>query len=620
MKGLFTILLLIVFVQAFAIAINQTDTLTPPDFTKISVSDFTDEELDLPYYLANFYRVANAVNMDGPNRGFINIAVWRGIRDNKPYNARIMENILSLVYFYCTNRPWNPYYGSPVLKARLEAAGAFWCSIQSKDGCFSEYRENVWGLAPTAFATKFMGEALRLLKNGPAIDKALHEKMIAADKKAIEFVLNDKAFFEHGLKYGNQYTNVFAGGLAFIDLYPDEVLKKKLYNKIKETHNLFQSPAGFFYEAYGVDWGYNLNTHHSNLLMIWQYAKGTELEKYVRNEEESYLDWLSYNVVPEPDKSGYVINRAVECRHFKPFFKKYGPFVFMGELIPELSPKAAAFVMNQEERADSFKLLRADMQHRWMEIARPASGQSFQFAPYGFLHRSHKRYFPTRQESIAAEASLAYNKPSFLHQRMDTANGMVLTFIKKPAYYAVFNSGKQVTPLQRYGLGLLWFPATGTIMQNQTHSDNAAWGTMVDTFSLVFERKDLIASFFVDGKPVSPKSGKNELTGESLLATYALDKGRKSVNYFNDRITVDIESKGKIREVLPVLLKAGDSIRIDGANIIIEKNKAMVTIKTNGTNIQQQKTTYTTGNNAVVAVQIEANDKLSYTIASPGKN
>ncbi len=46
-------------------------------------------------------------------KGFINISVWRAPVDNKPYNARIMENILSLAYFYCTNRPWNVYYAPP---------------------------------------------------------------------------------------------------------------------------------------------------------------------------------------------------------------------------------------------------------------------------------------------------------------------------------------------------------------------------------------------------------------------------------------------------------------------------------------------------------------------------
>jgi len=44
----------------------------PADFRKLKPSDFADDELDLPYYLAHFHRVANSVVEDGDNRGFIN--------------------------------------------------------------------------------------------------------------------------------------------------------------------------------------------------------------------------------------------------------------------------------------------------------------------------------------------------------------------------------------------------------------------------------------------------------------------------------------------------------------------------------------------------------------------
>ncbi|MBT5832996.1 MAG: hypothetical protein HOH77_22625, partial [Candidatus Latescibacteria bacterium] len=39
----------------------------------LSVNDFSDNELDLPYYLAHFKQFADAVLLDGPNRGFVNI-------------------------------------------------------------------------------------------------------------------------------------------------------------------------------------------------------------------------------------------------------------------------------------------------------------------------------------------------------------------------------------------------------------------------------------------------------------------------------------------------------------------------------------------------------------------
>ena len=124
------------------------------DAASVKPSMFGDSELDLPYYLVHFERFANSVVEDGPTRGFIHIPVWRNEKDNQPHNARIMENILSLAYFYCTKRPWNVYYGAPGLRDRLEAALAFWVNSQAPTGAFSEYKPQGWNLAATAFATK----------------------------------------------------------------------------------------------------------------------------------------------------------------------------------------------------------------------------------------------------------------------------------------------------------------------------------------------------------------------------------------------------------------------------------------------------------------------------------
>ena len=238
----------------------------PADLSKLKPSDFADDELDLPYYLAHFHRLANGVVETGDNRGFINVAVWRNLQDNKPYNARIMENILSLAFFYCTKRPWNQYYASPAVRMRLEAALDFWCRMQNSDGRFSEYGPQRWNLPATAFATKFMGETLRLLHNGPPIDGKLLQRVLKANRAAIRVVLTDPALLAHGKNFTNQYTNVFAGGLAFLSLYPDAQFSAAPASPYQGNQSrVFQSPVGYFYEARGPDWGYNLGTHHSNL-------------------------------------------------------------------------------------------------------------------------------------------------------------------------------------------------------------------------------------------------------------------------------------------------------------------------------------------------------------------
>src|SRR5580693_6347666 len=142
--------------------------LVPPlDASKIKPADFSDADLDMPYNITYLARIANSIETEGPDRGFINISVWRGTGQLHPYNTRIMESILTLTWFYASRRKWNQFYANPALRARLELAFEYWCNLQSPEGKFSEYGPQQWNLAATAFSVKFISEALRLLKTGP---------------------------------------------------------------------------------------------------------------------------------------------------------------------------------------------------------------------------------------------------------------------------------------------------------------------------------------------------------------------------------------------------------------------------------------------------------------------
>jgi hypothetical protein len=618
MKNFLAIILgLLIYQPGFSRSANTADTLLPPDFKKISISDFSDEELDLPYYLANFYRIANNVKMEGPDKGFIDIAVWRATKDNKPYNARIMENILSLAYFYCTKKSWNPYYADPALRKRLEAALGFWCSKQNSSGAFREYSDQNWSLAPTAFATKFMGESLRLLKQGPEIDQTLLKKVITADRQAIQFVLTDSSFYRHGKNYTNQFTNVFAGGMAYLNIFPDSALQNLLFTKIKSSHTEFQSPAGYFYEAGGIDWGYNLTTHHSNLLMTWNYAKNSTLEPYLKEEETRYVDWFSYNAVPEPDNSGFVLNRAVECRQMHPFFEDYGSFTTQqpSMFIYDLAPLSAAFIMSSEQRKSYIDKIRSKLKSEWPDVGRIEIGNFSAFSPYAFLHRSNYIYFPTQKEKETAESFLPYNKKSiFIQQRMDSRVPIVFTYIKKLSYYAAFNSGKIIQPRQRFGLGLLWLPTGGALIQSQTSSDNASWGTIPENDSECIESKDINPVFSLDGKSAAPRTGIADLDGKILHVTYPLKtRGTKTISFNEDNISVDVQYNGKFREILPILLKQNEVITISGKIITVIKNGMTIHINTNASKIESKITSYACGSNKVYAVTLEASDMLSYS-------
>jgi hypothetical protein len=582
----------------------------PDDLARFKPADFNDSELDIPFYLHHFHKLANGVVETGPNKGFINIHVWRNAEGQQTYNARIMENILSLAWFYCTDRPWNIYRGHPALKPRLEAALDFWCRSQNADGKFSEYGPQKWNLPATAFATKFMGEALILLQHGPAIDPQLLSRVIEADRKAIMVVLTDSAFYAHGKNYSNQFTNVWAGGLAYLSLFPDQPMRNLLEKKIRQSAPDFQSPAGFFYEAGGTDFGYNFNTHHSNLWMAYHFSRGSSLAKYFIEEEKKYYEWIRYNVVPEP--AGYfTVNRAIETRQKAPVIGSYFVESPLGEAVPGIR----AFNKSQEEKKAEIAARRQALEQNWPRVPELGRGAFSSFSPYAFLHRRQFTWNPTAAQKKESYGQLPYIKRNkFVHQKMDSRHPTVFTFVRQPSYYASFNAGAWLKPPQRYGIGLLWHPVAGSFLQSVSDSDSAAWGTKSD--GKLYEADTLNASFFIDGMQQLPKPGNQDLKDGLLTVSYALgDKGKKSIRFDTNQLEVSIEHPGIFTEHLPFLLNDKDDLRIENGHITLTKNGVAIRVLFKGAAQPAIiNTKIPSGSQHVVIVKLEANDALTYAI------
>ena len=515
---------------AAAVPLQAADEVPSADTAKTRPSDFADEDLDLPYYLVHFARFANSVAMEGPERGFIGLSVWRSPKDNRPYNARIMENILSLAWFYSVQRKWNPYRGHPAVRARLEAALDFWCRIQNSDGRFSEYQPKGWNLAATAFAVKFMAEALRLLKTGPPIDPAIHRRAIDACRLALRIVLVDADLYEHGRAYSNQYTNIFAGGAAFLAAYPDRDLDAKLRAKLEASSQEFQSPLGYFYEANGPDFGYNLSTHHENVQMAYHYWRGTPLGAILVEQENRFAEWLSYNALPEPGRDLWVVNRAIETR------QRHATITEMDTPVADRSVIARAFAASPERRAAVLQAARAKLEAQWPRVDPLAIGQFWAYSPYRFLQRAHYDWHPSAAEIVEVRKLLRpLREASFVRQMKDTRRPLELTFVRRPGYYAAFAAGIPITPQQRYGLTLVWSPQSGVLLQSQTQGGETAWGTAG-----------------TEGKPLEAAGVKATYRDGGAGATYPLIGGHKSVIFAEDRILIRVEQAGEIVERLPV--------------------------------------------------------------------
>lgn len=512
-----------------AAAVPQVPAFDPSRFRP---SDFSDADLDMPYNVTYLPRIANAVETDGPDRGFINISVWRGTSQLHPYNARIMESILTLAWFYASPRKWNQYYANKALRARLELALEYWCNLQSPDGKFSEYGPQQWNLAATAFAVKFISEALRLLKTGPPITPALHTRAIDCCRKAVHATLNDPDLLSHGKSYSNQFTNIFAGGAAFLAMYPDAELSAQLGAAVEASPHELQSPCGYMYEADGPDLGYTLNTHHENLQMAYSYWRGTRLGDFLLVEEGRWGKWLSYNLLPETDQPFWVANRSIETRQEHSIFRAVDtPLADKCEIM-------RAFATPPDRRTADIKAAREKLNTNWPRVEPLNVGVFEALSPYRFLQRAHYDWHPTAEQMTEARKLLRpVNENSFVEQMKDTREPITFTYIRRPGYYAAFASApKPITKQQRLGLTFVWTPNGGALLQSQTSGTETAWGTTISG-DLPAEAAGLDAEYSQD----------------NTVVRYPLPGGgHKTVTFAPDRIMVSVERDGDIVERVPV--------------------------------------------------------------------
>lgn len=589
----------------------------PVDLGTLSPAAFADEELDLPYYLHHFHRVANRVVEEGENRGFIDISVWRRRRDNRPYNARIMENHLSFAWFYCTDRPWNPYYNHPAVRQRLEAVLEFWCDMQHEDGRFSEYGEGRWNLAATAFATKFMARTLTLLADGPEIDAALHQRVRETQRKALMATFTSDTMWQHGIRCANQYSNAWPGVLSYLANTPDPELAELFRQRLADSATGMMSPAGYFYENNGPDWNYSLGTEQSNLRMAWDYTKETPLGAVFQEKQRRFVDWLSYNVAVVPGSSGFALNHAIETRTRREFLHPSGGN--MATTMVRDIPLAAAFLQTAEERQERVAQQRAALEANWPEVRDLSVGNFSAFSPYTFLHREHDAWHPADAERDAARAQLPHlARESFTHQRADSKRELQFSFVRRPDYYAIFNSGSPVSGQHRFGLSLLWHPALGAVLNSSRHGAELTWGTRPADAERPLEAAAIASEYTLDGTALEVAPGIHDRPeGDEFTATYALgEAGRKTLVFGADRIEVRVEHPGAFREQLPLLVGGDGEVVVGDGNAVLERDgyRLIVTAEAPG---EVEWTLGEPGRSVgpyrLVPLSLAATDRLVYT-------
>jgi hypothetical protein len=290
--------------------------------------------------------------------------------------------------------------------------------------------------------------------------------------------------------------------------------------------------------------------------------------------------------------------------------------------LPRDAELAAAFLPTRDEADRKRAETRDELVRDWPRVAAFVAGDAA-FGPYTFLHRRHAQWLPTTEERRAALKQLPYLKSErFVHQRTDSRHPVTYTYVRRPRYYAAFNSGKKLTAQQRYGLGLLWSPATGALLQTQTATREAAWGTLPADGRQVYEATDLPAQFFTNDRAVEPKPGAGDLADGAFSVRYPLGpQGHKELNFGDVEIEVAIEHPGSFVEQIPLLVEPDDELRTSGERIELRRRDTLVLALAfdPAAHARIVETDTDVSTKRVRVVTIEAVDHLHYTLSPTGE-
>lgn len=558
------------------------------DWTGIRPSDFSDRELEVPFYLEHFHTVANSVIERGPKRGFIDIAVWRRTKDNKPFNARVMEGHTNFAYFYTAKCPWNRYRGLPAVKNRLEAMLEFWCNSQSPEGLFSEYSQNGWNLAATGFGAMCMSQTLELLESGgPTIDERLLDRTTECQRKAIMALLTSPRLRDHARQYSNQYTGVYRAAVVYLKGHDDQDMRKALAESVVWAGKNLQSPAGFMYELNAPDFGYS-RVHEGNLHALrgsWDIVPSA-LRRFLIDENERWAKWLGHNLLPEPDGAGYYVNAAVERR------TNYAFQPFQIRPMAEFVAATRAFAITGEEYKRSVADKRAQLEKEWPPRLPLHHSEDFDYVPWMPFHAANDTnpWFPTREQrkkSIAALPPLTGESfVSIASDAREPESALTCVFARKPSYYAIFNYGpnhrylydSDPNTVQSLGLGLIWNDRLGTVFQSVAQS-KWRWGTVAGGSKEVREAGPLGVRMRVNAEVTNPAAGWSTPADGAVDLIYDLPgNGKKRVLLGTGDISIDVSTPGAIVEQLPLVTAADAKTEKTATSYTIVRNGARFTI------------------------------------------
>jgi hypothetical protein len=268
-----------------------------PAITAIDPAQWQPSERPLLFHFANFARMANTVELDGPRRGWFAEPLWRQY-SYAPFNARVMENYFSLAFFAGHAAPWNIYHKHPGVLERLHAALEYTFALQDERGALPEYAPasvDTPMLAPSSFGAEYLALTLELA--GDLLPASLRERLANSARAAARFVLTAEESWDHARSYSNQFLAAMTAALKVERVVGESGLRPLVERGLDALLDDFAAAPGYLYEADGADtFGYFFVSLSRLTALFEEYNDPRILEALRRHGA-----WMSRWMLPEPD-------------------------------------------------------------------------------------------------------------------------------------------------------------------------------------------------------------------------------------------------------------------------------------------------------------------------------
>ncbi|KAB1639130.1 hypothetical protein [Pseudoclavibacter terrae] len=529
-------------------------------------ASFLDTEQVLAPYLMTAVPLANDIIGDPQAEyyGFMAGGWWRPPNAQTETNARIMEHISTLAWFAANKRDWNPLYRSEILLARIEAAVAYYTSLQLQDGTYPEY-EGKPSLAATTFGIVAQADAYEALQQIGALPDAMLQLRRSIERAVRWFMDVQAKHWTPPVRVFNQVTAGLIGAQRALQILPDPPADQNaVYERISYLCAHGQAPAGFLHEPYGVDFGYNFTVTMPDLAWLYAHTGHPEIVPLVRR----YMGFMPFAVLPEPGTGGLWHVPALHARNVTTSVSRpAGDLADRGALAKVFLddvPSIALFLPTREDKAASREEF-ASAAGPVSELAKPHT------SPRTWMYGLLAPQGPARAVREALEKQLpVLTSERFTKLESGSQKDQYL-FVRRPSYYAasVFGDWTENDKSTRQ-LGTVWSPRLGTILVGTNDPDHPeGWETLgpdrafstrqSSSTSKYFDSRTSAGDHAINLDEVQDKTGlfaqRTEAVtdpGDYITGWAYWDQGLQ-FTFITDRA-------GECIQRIPVLLKEGDTL------------------------------------------------------------